>query len=122
MRVVSSEGTNDNTVGTYTWEQRAEAVGQGHERLINCTIWVQVRCVDEQINKISVPDVRHTGSAQRECAVGENNIEEELMLNWGDIASSHDWALNGADPIAPVCILQGVEHIGGKVELVAEIT
>ena len=72
---------NDNTVSTYTWEQRAEAVGQGHERLINCMIRVQVRYVDEQTNKISVPDVRHAGSARRESAVGENDIEEELTLN-----------------------------------------
>ena len=75
--------------------------------------------VDEQMNEIGIPDVRHTGSAQCECAVGENDVEEELALNWGDVASSHDWALDGADPIAPVRILQGMKCISWKVELVA---
>ena len=75
------------------------------------------RDVDERTNKVGIPDVRHTGGASRECAIGENEVEEQLALVRGDVASSHNGPLDRTDPVAPECILQDVERVGREVEL-----
>ena len=92
-------------------EQGPEALGQSQDGLVDRPVRVHARDVDERSNEIGVPNIRDTGSARSECAIREDEIEEELALGWRRATPSHDGALDHRNPVPPVRIFEGLEHV-----------